>query len=112
MLCTSTTRIELDSPTDFKSNEDLFIFADPPRRDHLTDGRGRLPGTIEFLLVEEGSAPNQSPRGKVSVIVDANYEQSRGEVFERTTVGKMAARFTSQGVGIYVSAAAMFALDP
>lgn len=103
VVCISTTKIELDIPPakSFNSNEGLFIFADPPREDHLGDGRGQVPGTIEFQLVEEGSGPDQVPAGKVHVVVDAEYEQNKIEVFEKSTIVKMASRIYSQGVGIY-----------
>lgn len=103
VVCISTTKVELDIPPEksFNSNEGLFIFADPPRDDHLGDGRGQVPGTIEFQLVEEGIGPDQVPAGKVHVVVDAEYEQNKIEVFEKSTIVKMASRIYSQGVGIY-----------
>ncbi|UZJ51377.1 hypothetical protein CBS101457_000697 [Exobasidium rhododendri] len=102
VVCTSTTRIELDIPTVFDSTEGLFIYADPPRQDHLSDKRGKVPGTIEFKIVEEGSHHlTQSPKGKVQVLIDARYEQNKIEVFEKTTIVKMASQLYTQGVGIY-----------
>lgn len=103
VVCTSTTKVELDIPPPkaFSSNEGLFIFADPPREDHLGDNRGKVPGSVEFKLVEEGSNPDQSPKGKVRVILEAKYEKSKIEVFEKSTLVKMSSRIYSQGVGIY-----------
>lgn len=105
VLCTSSTRLDLDIPTDFHTNEGLHILADPPRDNHLMDGRGHIPGTVEFQVVEEGTAPDQSPKGKVRVIVDAHYEQKRSEIFDHATVALLGSAVNPQtsGVGIYVS---------
>jgi hypothetical protein len=103
VLCTSTSKLELDIPPAkaIHSNEGLFIFADPPREDRLGDNRGTAPGTIDFKLVEVGNGPDQVPEGKVHVVIDAEYEQNKLEVFERSTIVKMASRRHSQGIGIY-----------
>jgi hypothetical protein len=100
VVCTSSTQIELDIPLDFKTTDGIFFFADPPRTNHLTDGRGHVPGTITIEVMDEGGATGVQ-KGKAQVIVTAEYEQRRKEVFEHVTVGKMAAGLTSQGVGIY-----------
>lgn len=60
-----------------------------------------MPGTIDFKLVEAGNGPGQVPVGKVHVEIDAEYEQNKLEVFEKSTIVKMAARRYSQGIGIY-----------
>ncbi|PWN38246.1 uncharacterized protein FA14DRAFT_188258 [Meira miltonrushii] len=101
VVCHSTTKIELDIPTGFHSTESIFVYADPPRQNQLSEGRGHVPGTIEVKLVPEGTGPGQTPKGKATVVVDAEFEQSRMEVFEKSTVAKLASGLVTQGVGIY-----------
>jgi hypothetical protein len=101
VVCHSTTKIELDIPTGFHSTEGIFLYADPPRQNQLSEGRGHVPGTIEVKLVPEGTGPGKTPKGKATVVVDAEFEQSRIEVFEKSTVAKLVSGLTSQGVGIY-----------
>lgn len=101
VVCHSTTKVELDIPTNFHTTESIFLYADPPRQNQLSEGRGHVPGTIEIKLVPEGTGPGKTPKGKATVLIDAEFEQRRIEVFEKSTVAKLVSGIKSQGVGIY-----------
>lgn len=94
-ICVSRSTFELDVPTDFRSSDGIFILADPFHRDNLSDGRGKVPGTVEVRL------SNDINPSKVKVDVDAEYEDAAEDLLTHATVAKMGAGLTSQGVGIY-----------
>lgn len=95
IVCVATASFELDVPTDFHSSDGLFVLADPYHRNGLSDGRGKVPGTVEVRLSDDVDA------SKVRVEVEAEYEETAEDLLDHATVAKMGAGLTSQGVGIY-----------
>ncbi|CAO1617367.1 unnamed protein product [Parajaminaea phylloscopi] len=95
--CTRKAQFNLTIPAAadaFNTSEKVFIFVDPIRPAGLSNGRGKVPATVEVR--EDGGSG-----AEVAVEIIAKYEKEVEPLLQRANVGLMAAGLADRGVGIY-----------